>query len=164
MPSISSVGLVELQSLLQTTRADVSINGVLVPSVANVAITKFMKNPGLEENWNNMNTIIQKFMTEYKPLITGLRVLVTLTEGHVAYDTLQDASGNNTYANYLTNSINVNHNTRVSIMMALLSNSGVGNENKYSSTTGLPTGYNVVRMGLSPSDALGCTRVSATST
>ena len=65
MPSISSVGLVELQSLLQTTRADVSINGVLVPSVANVAITKFMKNPGLEENWNNMNTIIQKFMTEY---------------------------------------------------------------------------------------------------
>jgi hypothetical protein len=164
MPAISAIGLAELQSILQTTRAEVLIDGLPVQSVANVAITKFMKNPGKEENWDNMNIIIQKFMTEYKPLITGLRVLVTLTEGHVAYDTLQDASGRNTYANYLTNTINVNHNTRVSIMIALLSTNGVGNENKYSSTTGLPTGYNVVRMGLSPSDALGCTRVSATST
>jgi hypothetical protein len=46
-------------------------------------------------------------------------------------------------------------------MLANLGKDGVGNETKYSTTTGVNQAYNAVRMGLATTDALGCVRVSA---
>lgn len=152
MAPISSIGLVELQATLQRTQTSTLL--------ASTAITNFLNNPNSSQDWDNMNTIIQVFMTENSRLLAGLRVLVTLSDGRVAYDT---NASNNTYLAYQNNAIGENHNSRVSIMTALLGSSGTGNELKYSTSTGTLQGYNAVRMGLSTSDALGCTRVSVNS-
>ena len=155
MANANSAGLTQLQTTLQSTQ--ITISGVV--RVANTIITDFLNNPSSETAWNNMNTVIQSFMTTYSPLLAGLRVLVTLSDGRVAYDTSKGA--NNTFANYQANTINENHNTRVAIMVALLGNSGVGNETKFSTSTGIKEAYNAIRMGLSTPEPLGCTRVSA---
>jgi hypothetical protein len=158
MAYANTPGLTELQALLQSTQVTISS----VPRVTSTLVTQFLQNPNSETDWNNMNTAIQSFMTTYSPLLAGLRVLVTLSDGHVAYDTSKGV--NNTYANFQANTIGENHNTRIAIMVALLGSNGIGNEIKASTTTGTKQAYNAVRMGLSTSLALGCVRVSANST
>lgn len=146
-------GSSELQNRLQSTQLTIDNKQRLVSSL----ISEFLNNPTNETAWDNMNTGIIKFLTNYSPLLYGLRVLITLADGEVAYDS---ASDNNTFANYQSGALGDNHNTRVCIMVALLGNSGVGYEEKYSSTTGKHENYSAIRMGLSTAKPLGCARVS----
>lgn len=135
----------------------IDVNGT--SRVADTLITQFLTTPNQESAWNNMNTVIQAFLsnTRYAGL-SGLRVLITLSDGVVAYDSSKGA--NNTYANYRSNTINENHNSRVAIMTALLGNSGNGYETKYSTSTGVLQAYNAIRIGYSTSESLGCSRIS----
>ena len=144
-----------LQAALQATKND-SVSTLLN---CNEYITYFLNNP-TQTNWNTMNTMIQTFMST-RTAIPGLAVLITMPDGKVAYDTRKNGT-TNTYANYQAGTIEENHNTRVSIMTALLSNNGVGYESKISSTTGDYTSYQTIRIGYNPELALGCCRVSVT--
>jgi len=155
----STPGLTDLQNRLQSTQITIGPN----TRVASTLITQFLQNPNVEDDWDNMNAVITQFMTTYAPLLAGLRVLVTLSDGTVAYDTYLGAS--NTFANYINPPLGLeeNHNTRISIMVALLGSNGIGNEVKISKTTGVKEVYTAIRMGLSTSSAIGCVRVSANS-
>jgi hypothetical protein len=105
-----------------------------------------------------MDAAIQTFLNNNSQRYLNLRVLVTLPDGKVAYDSSKGV--NNTFARYQADLINENHNTRVAIMSALLGNSGVGYEEKYSNSTGLDEVYIAERMGFSPSRPSGCVRIS----
>jgi hypothetical protein len=124
-------------------------------------ITQFLTEPGTQANWERMHNAIQHFMNTNtaQQSHVGLRVLVTLADGHVAYDT----SKTNTWANFRANTINENHNSRPAIMSALLGNLGMGYEVKYSSTDNQKEAYHVQRMGPSSHNALGCIRISVKS-
>jgi hypothetical protein len=147
-------GSSDLQYRLQSTQ--ITIDGKV--RIASSLISEFLNNTDDEIAWNNMNTVILKFLTTYSQLLTGLRVLITLSDGTVAYDSSKGIKNN--FDNYQLKGLGENHNTRVAIMVALLGNSGVGNEQKYSTTTGKNENYTAVRMGLSTAKPLGCTRVS----
>ena len=158
MPIANSFSLVNLQSKLQTTTDPIVVDSSGNTITASTAITDFLSNPSSEDYWDTMGTLIQTFITANASSIPGLRVLITLSDGRVAYDTSKGT--NNTYANYTSNTIGENHNTRIAIITALLGNSGNGNEDKFSTTTGQPESYNAIRMGLSTTNSLGCSRVS----
>jgi len=149
----STPGSAQLQSLLQ----NLLVPGL--PGSGSILITRFLTKPNDEGVWNDMNLLIQSFLTTYGPLIPGLRVLITLSDGRVGYDSSKGVE--NTYANYRANLINENHNSRVAIMVALLGNSGIGNESKFSTSTGRHESYTAVRMGFSPSNPMGTCRISS---
>jgi len=149
----STPGSMQLQSLLQ----NLFVPGL--PGSGSILITRFLATPNRENAWNDMDSIIKEFLSLYAPLIQGLRVLVALPDGTVAYDSAKGE--NNTFANYQNGTIGENHNTRVCIMIALLNNSGVGNESKFSSTTGNHESYTAMRMGFSPSNPMGTCRISS---
>ena len=110
-------------------------------------------------NWNIMDTNSQSWIDENKFGVSGLRVLITLGDGHVCYDSYD--SDINSYANYLSRSINENHNTRISIITAMLSNSGIAYENRKSSTTGTFKNYVAQRTSVTPfTSSAGCIRIS----
>jgi hypothetical protein len=146
--------LADLQARLQTTQ--VSISGS--QKSGSYLISAFLTEPSSEDAWDNMVTVIQSFLNSNSSVYPGLRVLITLSDGRVAYDSSK--GDNNTYSKFQGGTINENHNTRVAIMVALLGNSGVGNEDKFSTSTSGNESYNAARMGLSTSNALGCSRVS----
>jgi hypothetical protein len=155
MAYTNPAALTALQGNLQTTL--VTISGS--PRAVNSLVTQFLINPSTEVDWDNMNTGIQAFIVDpaYSGL-AGLRVLVTLADGKVAYDTAKGV--NNTYANYQTGTIYENHNTRIAIITAMLGTSGVGFETKYSNTTGQDQAYCAVRMGYTSTNGLGVLRLS----
>jgi len=62
----------------------------------------------------------------------------------------------NTWLRFQNGSINKNHNTRLPIKSALLGNAY---EVKYSFSDKYKASYYVLRMGPSPQDAFGCSRV-----
>ena len=155
MAYASIAGLADLQNKLQTTPFEVEETS----NIGSSLITQMLSNPNSESDWNNMDKVITKFKENYTPILSGLRVLVTLTDGTVAYDSVKGT--NNTFTNFQSNKIGENHNSRLAIMLANLGKDGVGNETKYSTTTGVNQAYNAVRMGLATTDALGCVRVSA---
>ena len=157
MPYASIPGLADLQNRLQGSQ--VVIDGA--PRVVSTLTTQFLESPDVSGNWTNMVTGITAFITTYSTLLAGLRVLVTLSDGHVAYDSSKGV--NNTFANFQSNTINENHNTRVAILTALLGNSNLGFETKFSTSTGISQAYCAARMGLATSNALGCLRVSVNS-
>jgi hypothetical protein len=154
MSYASIPGSNDLQYRFQST--PVTIDGVTW--IASSLISNFLSNPTSETMWNNMNTLINTFLNTYSQLLPGLRVLVTLSDGTVAYDSSKGSL--NTFANYQAGTIGENHNSRVCIMIALLNNSGVANEEKFSTTTGNHENYTAVRMGLSQTKPLGCVRIS----
>jgi hypothetical protein len=156
MPIANSFSLVNLQSMLQTTTDPTVLDNSGNRITASTAITTFLYNPNSEDYWDIMSTLIQAFITANASSIPGLRVLITLSDGKVAYDT----GKTNTFQRYQNGTINENHNTRVAILTALLGNSGNGNEEKFSTSTGIPEAYNAIRMGLSTTNSLGCSRVS----
>ena len=156
MPIANSFSLVNLQSMLQTTTSASVVDSSGNRITASAAITTFLSNPSSDVYWTKMGTLIQAFITENASSIRGLRVLITLSDGKVAYDT----SKTNTFTKYQDGTINENHNTRIAIITALLGNSGNGNEDKFSTSTGIPEAYNAIRMGLSTTNSLGCSRVS----
>jgi hypothetical protein len=87
----------------------------------------------------------------------GLRVLIALADGTVCYDS---DSKTNTYSNFLSKTINENHNSRIAILQAILSNNGVGFETKLSTTTNTVTTYLAQRIWPSNGLAMGTIRVS----
>lgn len=94
--------------------------------------------------------------------ITSSRILVTLPDGTVVFDSSKGA--NNTHANAgakpWTTGINENHNSRGAIMAAVLNQSGVGMEKKYSTSTQKFEQYLAHRVGRSQQDAVGVIRYS----
>lgn len=162
----SPQALSNLQNILQT------FNGGSSTYTLGNAIGNFLIKLD-STNWGFMDTNIQTFITQYTSgtntgVYPSLRVVVTLTDGTVAYDS--GVSGNvtigtnvvpkNSFTAFQNKLINENHNSRVAIMSALLSKIGSGYEIKYSSSTGKREAYNAMRMGVSSDDALGCCRVS----
>ena len=91
------------------------------------------------------------------PGVTSARILVTLPDGTTIFDS---SKGNNSRLSITSKSINENHNSRLAIMAAGLSQSGIGMEKKYSSSTGLNEQYLAHRIGKTQQDAIGCIRWS----
>ena len=154
MAYTNPAGLTILQGDLQKTTVVIDT----VTRSVSTLVTQFLLNPNVEVDWDNMDTGIQAFMTTYSGLLAGLRVLVSLADGKVAYDTGKGPA--NTFANYQAGTLGENHNTRISILTALLGTSGTGFETKYSDTTGQDQAYAAVRMGYASTNGLGVLRVS----
>ena len=89
--------------------------------------------------------------------VTGVRYLITLADGTVVADT---SKTNNSYQNFLDKTINETHFTRIAIATSLLSVSGLGDEEKFSSSTRQNEIYHAVRVGKTPNNALGVMRYS----
>lgn len=113
-----------------------------------------------ELKWNDMYAAVKAFIAaQSSSLYPGLRVVVTLSDGQVALDTSKGDAGN-TFAKFQGKTINENHNSRLSILTALLSNAGTGYEHKWSSSEQKFEIYHAQRMGSTPSHPLGVVRVS----
>ena len=112
------------------------------------------------DQWTAMYNAVKAFVAaQSSTLYPGVRVLITLSDGQVAIDTSKGDAGN-TFAKFQGKTINENHNSRLSILTALLSNAGTGYEQKYSSSEQKFEIYSAQRMGATPSNALGVVRVS----
>jgi len=158
--------LSSLQSSLQkhlytpSSSSDSLFLNETLPRLLGSVITQFLKEIN-EKNWKRMHNAIQHFLVHGEGGlvvgIPGLRVLVSLPDGHVAYDSHKT----NSWANFSNNSINSeNHNSRISIMSALLGNAGSAYELKHSTSDSYKEAYNATRIGSSPQESLGCVRVS----
>ncbi|NDH69009.1 MAG: hypothetical protein EBY22_14115 [Gammaproteobacteria bacterium] len=91
---------------------------------------------------------------------TGIRIVVTLSDGTVVFDSSKSTTVNS-HANAVAKTVNSdNHNTRAAILTAIIGQQGVGFEKKYSSTTGKYEQYLAHRVGKSPQDSIGCIRYS----
>ena len=97
----STPGSTQLQTLLQ----NLFLPGL--PGTGSILITRFLANPNIESDWNYMDSVIKEFLRLYQPSIPGLRVLIALAGGEVAYDSSKGEL--NTFANYRTGTINDNH-------------------------------------------------------
>lgn len=86
-------------------------------------------------------------------IITKFRILVTISDGTVFFDSSKGAS--NTYSNFLAKTINENHATRKYIQQSMHSKDGIGYESKWSSSTQAVDTYYSVRYGFSTSGILG---------
>jgi hypothetical protein len=123
-----------------------------------------------EPKWNDMYAAVKAFIAaQSSSLYPGLRVVVTLSDGQVALDTSKDTTivggvpvptVGNTFLKFQGKTINENHNSRLSILTALLSNAGTGYEHKWSSSEQKFEIYHAQRMGSTPSHPLGVVRVS----
>jgi hypothetical protein len=120
------------------------------------SIYSFTNTPS-SESWSSMHALIASWISANAFNANGLRVLVALADGTVCYDS---SRGTNTYNNYLNKSINENHNSRVAILQALLSNNGVGFEAKLSTTTNILTNYLAQRIWVTNGRPMGTIRVS----
>lgn len=139
-------------------------------------ITTFVSNP-IEANFISMTTTLNSFVSYYytntQPNFTSIRVLISDSDGTVAYDsnvyigpTLKTPSQVpviSSFANYTSKVINENHNTRAAIMTALISNGGVGTEQRWSTSTNNFTQYLAVRIGINSETSYGVIRVSMSS-
>lgn len=97
---------------------------------------------------------LDTFFTDHE-----VRIVITFSDGTVAYDRGKGAA--NTYDNALKpGGINVNHNSRISVMTALLSSSGVGFERKFSTSTDMQMFYMARRFGYSQDNSIGCVILS----
>lgn len=106
------------------------------------------------KDYSDLVKKLDKFYTDHE-----VRIVITFSDGTVAYDRGKGAA--NTYDNALKpGGINVNHNSRVSVMTALLSSSGVGFERKYSTSTDMQMFYTARRFGYSQDNSIGCVILS----
>jgi len=126
----------------------------------------FAKTLGLETkvyNFQRLNTDaayadMSGVVTQVKDSMpAGGRILISAADGQVLMDT---SKSNNSRANASAKAINENHNSRLSIISAGLSASGVATEKKYSSSTLKNEEYLAVRVGSSAQDAIGVIRYS----
>ena len=131
----------------------------------NISGKSWSSNTGNDALWNAMNQAIVSWQTQVSPnnKFSGnlennkLIILVTLADGTVCYDS---SSANNTYADFLTKTINENHMSRLSILTSMLNNEGIGYENKYSLSNIAYERYRATRIGLNSNEAIGCIRIS----
>ena len=129
-------------------------------AAAGTAVYDFLDASTDSTLWSNMSTLIDSWVSSNIPQTNDLRIVITLSDGTVAYDTNKA----NTYAKYTTKTINENHNSRVAILQALLGSSGVGFETKYSTSNTHLTNYFAQRVGPSVADSMGVIRVSVLET
>jgi hypothetical protein len=95
---------------------------------------------------------------------SALRILLSISDGTVAYDSSRGAA-TNTWAAYTANTVNSsNHNTRPEIMVAVLGNTGVGLSERYSRSVQKFQKYQANRFGSSTQANAGTFRVSMNST
>jgi len=106
--------------------------------------------------WGAMDLAITAWITGNSNAF-GLRVGVTLPDGTVCYDSHSDT---NTYNDFENRTIGENHNSRIAILQALLSNNGVGFETKISTTTQTATAYLAQRIWPSNGVAMGVIRIA----
>ena len=157
--SPSPVSMAQLQSKLQS----------YVPSGSSSPLSDtigiFLDNV-LAPQWSTMYDGVKAFVAaNVSTLYPGLRVVVTLSDGQVVLDTAKATAGSlnsdlNTFNNFKNKAINENHNSRVAILTALLSNAGTGYEEKFSTSDLKFEAYHAQRMGAASSNALGVVRVS----
>jgi len=86
-------------------------------------------------------------------VISKFRILITIADGTVFFDSAKGA--NNTYANFLSKSINENHATRHYIQQSFHAKNGIGFESKWSSSTQSVDTYYSTRVGMSETGAIG---------
>ena len=118
--------------------------------------------------YESMATALNSFVTDNYGSVGGaynkLRVTITDADGTTVYDSSRinnsDPLKLNTYTNYTAKTINENHNSRLSIMTALVSNGGVGKEQKWSTSDSNFQQYLSVRIGLNSEAAYGVIRIS----
>jgi hypothetical protein len=95
---------------------------------------------------------------------SALRILLSISDGTVAFDSSKGVAGN-TWAAYTANTVNSsNHNTRPEIMVAVLGNTGVGLSERYSRSVQRFQKYQANRFGSSTQSNAGTFRVSMNST
>jgi len=132
------------------------------------SIVTFVSNP-IASNFNTMTTSLNNFVSYYyvnsTPNFTSIRLVVSDSDGTVAYDSNNYIGKNvtNIFKDYSDKNINENHNTRAAIMTALISNAGVGTEQKWSTSTNNFTQYLAVRIGINSETSYGVIRVSMSS-
>ena len=90
--------------------------------------------------------------TQYK-----LRYLIALDDGTVIADS---SRATNTFTNFRAKTINENHHSRPEMLMSLLSTSGVGYANRYSSSVNAKLLYLSNRIGIMAQDNVGTVRLS----
>jgi hypothetical protein len=142
---------------------------VVLPSVGNLnnlmssfnnsagsSVYAFLESEAINA-WIIMSNQIASWILQNNNNTDGLRVLISLADGTVAFDS---SSFFNTYVDFKAKKINENHNSRLSILNAMLGNSGVGLESKYSTSTEKFTNYIAQRVGMNTENSLGCVRIS----
>lgn len=117
-----------------------------------------------ESTWNTATNIlaalINKCNTVAYPSGTDYRIVATLADGTVWYD----SSKNNTFAGFKAKTINENHNTRRPFMESLLVEDILyPYEAKVSTSTGKYEERVVMRVGATKAEPLGCIGLSARS-
>lgn len=138
-------------------------------TVQNILQT-FLTSPN-SANYTTMATALAAAQTNFAVGANStLRVLLAASDGRVAYDSTKT---NNTWDAYNPTSsttppaapgvgsfIGENHNTRPEIMLAVLSPSGVGLADRFSSTSVASQKYQATRLGDSTNNNLGTIRLS----
>ena len=114
----------------------------------------------------NYTTVLTAFTAANTEFVTGknatLRVLATTSDGTTFYDSSK-ITGNtnlNTYTNFLAKDINENHQGRPEILLALLSSSGIGLADRYSTSVSTTQKYQATRLGDSTNNNIGTFRLS----
>lgn len=130
--------------------------------IGNPDYSAFNSKPGSASTiYNGLISNLGQFINDVQNNNTGngdlgnitLRVQVIMPDGNVFFDSAKN--NQNTYANFLSKSINENHGTRHYIQQAIHSKNGVGWEVKWSSSVkGIQT-YYAVRFGMSEHTSLG---------
>jgi hypothetical protein len=136
----------------------------LVGGTVQNRLQTFLTDPN-ETTYNSMTLAVRSAQVA---LATGdnasLRSLVAAADGRVAWDSTKT----NTWTNYrnadgapgVGSAIGENHNTRPEIMLAVLSSSGVGLSDRFSTTTSGSQKYQATRLGDSTNSNLGTFRLS----
>ncbi len=107
---------------------------------------------------NVLAALINKCNTVGYPSGTTYRIVATLTDGTVWYDSAKT----NTYAKFKAKTINENHNTRRSFMESLLvEDITYPYESKFSTSTNQFEERVVMRIGSTKAEPLGCIGLSA---
>lgn len=107
-----------------------------------------------QTSYDDMVQLIREFLADR----FGFRVLIALPDGRVIFDSFRaddlfaspapiPAITDNSFANARAGTIAENHNTRVAIISAQLNESGIGYEQKYSTTTLVRDAYIARRLG-----------------
>jgi hypothetical protein len=128
-------------------------------------IVTFVSNP-IQANFDKMTTSLNNFVSYYytvpSPNFVTVRITVSDSDGTVAYDSNKWMSNNtvSTFADYTSKTINENHNTRAAIMTALISNGGIGTEQKWSTSVNAFLQYLAVRIGINSETSYGVIRIS----
>ena len=135
-----------------------TMSKLLVATNANQVLNNFFLDASATQ-WEDMSAALVAIMADASAaLIPSPRILVTLSDGTVAYDTGKPTSNN--FVKFVLKQVNENHNSRVAILTALLSTSGMGTEQKYSTSTRKTESYLAIRIGRTPQESVGVIRFS----